>query len=138
MIKKILLIGAFLLVGIQSATAAVINSQGTGGACVAVTTGSVVSVVLYLASRPNVVFRADQDMNCMPGPSTGGAPAIEPTTGSIGTGHGFPFDANILYSLGPGRALPLTTSPNLNLDPAAQMDCIARSSNGHVCTWEGQ
>jgi opacity protein-like surface antigen len=136
--KQIWLTGLMSLLLASSASAATINAKGAAGVCVAVTTGSVVTVLDYSVNRTNATIYANQDMNCEPGLPTGGAPATAPTTGGIGTGKGFPIVKGTYVTIGPGRSVPLGASVNLNLDPAARTDCIAATSNGYVCTWEGQ
>lgn len=123
---------------IACANAAVVNSAGTAGVCVSVTSGAVVTVLAAKPLRPNVTIYTTQPLNCEPGSNNGGAPTVTPTTGAIGTGAGFPFVASQYISIGGGRSIPLTATGNLFLDPGARLDCIAQSATASVCSWEGE
>lgn len=139
MTKRILL-ALLLVLGAKSAALALtINAKGSSGVAVAVTTASAVTVLDADPKRTSATLYADQQMNCMPGAATGGAPAIAPTTGAMGTGAGFPIPASTLVTISADRSVPLgNAGMNLYLDPGARLDCIAASSNGHVATWENQ
>lgn len=115
-----------------------VNETGSSGVCVAVTTASAVTVAHGDPNATSLALYADQAMNCYPGTIADGAPATTPTTGAVGTGAGMPIPSGVWVTISPARTLVIGQSLGATaLDlgpPGARYDCIAQSSNGHVCT----
>lgn len=112
-----------------------INSQGSSGVCKTVTTGAAVTVLAANKNRTSVTIVADEQINCEQGDAFGTAPATTPTTGAIGTGAGFPILASTYVTINADIA-PSETGVALYSVPGDRLDCIAATTNGHVCTWE--
>jgi hypothetical protein len=100
----------------------VVNSAGSGGACVQVTTAAAVTVI---AAAGDLDWRltTTAPLNCAWGSASGAAPPVEPTTGAIGTGKGFSIGSS-WNEAGAGAQL--------------RMDCIGQTASAYVCTVEDQ
>ncbi len=114
----------------------VINDKGSAGACQAVTTGSVVTILAGKTDRGTVTLYATVGLNIEAGDPFGNAPSVTPTTGAIGTGAGFPIPATTLVTISGDRDIPAGQSAALSLAPGSRIDAIAQTANGNVCTWE--